>query len=61
MLKETARKINDTTSHMERRIIEELEKIKGKNEDNINNRMDKVIAENEQIIKLLHKVIEGDD
>jgi hypothetical protein len=61
LLRETARKINDATSSLEARLMEEIERLKIKNDDNINQKMDKIIGENAMILEKLNKVITGDD
>ena len=61
LLKETSRKITDATNLMERRILEEIERLRVRNEDTLGKRMDKIIQENELIIQQLNKALNPED
>ena len=61
LLRETARKINEATELMEKKLYDEIERLQLKNEGAIAGKMDKIIAENDAIIFKLKKVINNDD
>lgn len=46
---------------MEKKVLDEIEKLRNRNEDTINRRMNKIIDENAHIIKMLNKVINPDE
>lgn len=60
LLRETARKIGEATTNMERRVLEEVDRLRIKNDDNVNRRMDKIIQDNENIILMLNTVLDPD-
>lgn len=61
LLRETLRKINESTATMERRVIEEVDKIRVRNEEMVKKRMQPLIQDNEQIKALLLRVINGSE
>jgi hypothetical protein len=61
LLKETARKINESTEKMEKKLLEQIEMNRKKSENSINFRIDKIIQENAEIIKRLKHIINNDE
>lgn len=58
-MKDTHRKIAESNAQMERRLTEQIEAIKLRNERFIVQRLEKIGSENGEIIKMLRKEVRG--
>lgn len=61
LLRDTLRKINESTATMEKRVIEEVDKIRVRNEEMVKRRIEPLIQDNKEIIDLLERLSNGSE